>query len=185
MFLRTSLATAALLCSAVTASADHPLCCKLFGHHQTCGSQPCGSDCQVHIHYCKPPAEQYAPAMQPQARAVAPQMLYAPVLPSAVGFTMPMMPMMQMGMMPQYAMQPQMVNAPQAASAPQPASAPRTCSDSATCGDCEPRVARLEEGVRNLSTRMDRIELILENQTRALEGILKELPPRNPAPANP
>jgi hypothetical protein len=167
MFLRTTLAAAALMSLSVSAQAEHPLCCKLFGHHQ----QPCcGSDCQVHVHYCTPPAEDYAPPAQRQA--MAPQMLYAPILPSAVGFTMPMMPMMQMGMMQPYAQQ-QFTAAPQAA--PQPASAPRTCADATTCGDCEPRVARLEEGVKNLSSRMDRIGLVLENQTRALEGIKAKL----------
>lgn len=175
MSLRTTLATAALLSLPVSAQADHPLCCKLFGHHHSCCT-----DCQVHVHYCKPPAEQYAPPMQQAVAApqITSQMLYTPVLPSAVGFTMPMMPMMQMGMMSPYAMQPQAYAAPHPpASAPQPQAAPRSCDERATCGECEPRVARLEEGVRNLSTRLDRIEVVLENQTRALEGILRNQQP--------
>jgi hypothetical protein len=182
MRLRTPLAVALLACSPAAAQAHNPLCCKLFGHGTT-PCQTCAPDCQVHVHYCKAPAAcgevsppMRQPMQQPMQQQFTPQMLYSPILPSTVGFTMPMMPMMgtPMAYQPQFAA-PQFAPAPQQ-SAPMPSSAPN-CAPAGNCGDCEPRVARLEQGVKNLSERMDRIETILENQTAILKRLAENVTP--------
>ena len=176
MRLRIPLAVALLATSPVAAQAHNPLCCKLFGHGTQC--ETCAPDCQVHVHICKapsacgevsPPMRQ--PMQQPMQQQFTSQMLYSPILPSTVGFTMPMMPMMgtPMAYQPQFA--PQYAPAPQ-----QPSSAPNYAPAS-NCGDCEPRVARLENGVKNLSERMDRIETILENQTTIMKRLAENVSP--------
>ena len=104
--------------------------------------------------------QRQAPQLQ---AAFTPQMLYSPILPSAVGFTMPMMPMM--GTPVSY--QAQMQNTPNTSSAP---------NNNACGGVCEPRIERLESGVRNLSERMDKMETILENQTKLMQKLAGMLP---------
>ena len=132
------LAILALAIMPLSAQAGNPFG-KFFGCTdalcQTCQTcQPGCSTCQVHVHYCKPaPSTQEAPPIQRQPpqqafaqQAFTPQMLYSPILPSAVGFTMPMMPMM--GTPVSY--QAQMQNTPNTSSAPN-----NSCS-----GVCEPRI---------------------------------------------
>lgn len=142
-----------------------------FLHHACCHCK----ECEVHVHYCRPPcqpgqpsASQAATAAPAPAPSQAAQLMYAPIMPSTIGFTMPMMPMMP-AMMP-YAMQSAVVQQPSQAAQSQ-----------ADCGACEPRVRRLEDGVRNLSDRMDKIETILANQTEALVGIRDALQQKDPA----
>lgn len=165
MHLRIALLAAALAPVATSASADFPLC-RLFGHRH--GHQCC-DDCQVHVHML-PPAEagQYQPAaaLPSAAPPVSSQLMYSPLLPSAAGYTMPMMSMMPMPMMMPYPVQQASMGVPiQQQPMQQQQQRP------AACGGCEDRVVRLEDGVKSLAERMDKIELILENQTIAMEGI--------------
>jgi hypothetical protein len=169
------LAILALAIMPLSAQAGYP-----FGKYFGCAEAPCQqscqtcqpgcSNCQVHVHYCKPaPSTQEAPQIQRQApqQTFTPQMLYSPILPSAVGFTMPMMPMM--GTPVSY--QPQVQQAPNTSSAP----------NNSYGGVCEERIGRLESGVKNLSERMDKMEAILENQTKLMQKLAEKIPADVPA----
>lgn len=167
MHLRIALLAAILVPAASDASAEFPLC-KLFGHHH---GRQCCDDCQVHVHMLPAPdAGRHEPAADlPPAAQPSNQLLYAPLLPSTVGYTMPMMSMMpSMPMMMPYPVQQASMGMPMQQQMQQPQRQPQ---QDAACRGCEERVARLEEGVKGLSERMDKIELILENQTIAMEGI--------------
>ncbi len=167
MYWRTTLAVVLIAAGAQSTKAGNPFGCNLFGHTPTC-CQPKCSNCQVHVHYCKPPAAEEPLASPPQTQ-FSPQMLYSPILPSAVGYTMPMMPMMSMPV----AYQQQAYNYPQPQNAPQTQNSPRDAS----CGECEDRIVRLESGVKNLSERMDKIEIILQNQTALMEKLASAAAP--------
>ena len=169
MHLRFALLAALFVPAASNASAEFPLC-GLFRHHHR---HQCCDDCQVHVHVlpCPEAGHQQPVADLPSAAPPASQLLYSPLLPSTAGYTMPMMSMMPpMPMMMPYPVQQASMGMPMQQQQRQ---------REAACGACEERVERLESGVKNLSERMDRIELILENQTIAMEGIREALVKRN------
>lgn len=151
MALRNALLSALLLPLASDVSAGFP---SLFHHHDR-HSHHC-RDCEVHVHVCKVPNAQQ-PAQQAAQQAVeqpATSPLYSAVVQPSMGYGMPMMPMIMPMMMP--------------CPVQQTAHQQQTQSG---CGPCEARIDRLEEGVRNLSERMDKIESILENQVEAMIGM--------------
>lgn len=49
------------------------------------------------------------------------------------------------------------------------------------CGDCSPRVERLEKGVAMLSERMDKIESILDSQSKVLVALKESMDKANAA----
>lgn len=166
MHLRIALLAAALIPAATNASAEFPLC-KLFHHHR---DHRCCDDCEVHVHmFNSPDAGHHQPSADVPSSAppaINSQLLYSPLLPSTIGYAMPMMPSMPM-MMP-YPVQQASMGMPMQ-------QRPMQQQPGAGCSGCEDRVVRLEDGVKNLGERMDKIELILENQIIAMDGIREAL----------
>ena len=168
MVLRNALLAALLLPLAADVSAGFPSLFHHPGHHV----QHC-RDCEVHVHICKvpgavsQPAQQ--PAQQPAEQPATSPLLYSPVVQPSVGYGMPMMSMMMPMMMP----------CPVQQTGHQQQQAP------SGCGACEARIDRLEEGVKNLSQRMDKIESILENQVEAMVGMRDALEKGNLLTAQP
>ena len=143
-------------------AGGHGLLHRLHQHH--------GCDnCEVHIHYGEAPSgaarQRYDEAAVSDNRT---PLVYSPVVQSSPAVASPYMPMMQMPMM-----MPMMM--------PYPCQQPNASQNqSSGCGDCEPRIDRLEAGVKNLSERMDKIEEILINQNEVLKGIRAALPQPTP-----
>lgn len=151
MVLRIALCAALLLPLASSVSAGFPSLFHHPGHHVDHGR-----DCEVHVHVCKVPGAVSQPAQQPAEQAATSPLLYSPIVQPSVGYgSMPTVSMMMPMMMP----------------CPVQQTGHQQQQTQSGCGACEARIDRLEEGVRNLSQRMDKIESILENQVEAMVGM--------------